>query len=76
MDLDLSVNVLHLMGAYLEMEQQQKRAGIDRILKMRSSRGQFFTLFNELEQNPAKFWEYTRMSLPVFEKLLEMLRPR
>lgn len=41
----------------------------------RSNQGDFDQLFQELKDDPHIFFRYTRMSLCVFNELLEMMKP-
>ncbi|XP_068117002.1 uncharacterized protein [Hyperolius riggenbachi] len=45
------------------------------LLQERERKGQFSQLYRDLRRHPPKFFNYCRMSVSVFDKLLEMLRP-
>lgn len=42
---------------------------------MHPNRGDFCHLLQEMKNDPQMFFRYTRMTGPIFDKLLEMVRP-
>ncbi|XP_036142945.1 uncharacterized protein LOC118645621 [Monomorium pharaonis] len=41
----------------------------------RPNQGDFYQLFQELKDDPDMFFRYTRMSLSIFDELLEIIKP-
>lgn len=42
---------------------------------MRPHQGDYMHLLQEMKEDPQKFFQYTRMTIPIFNKLLEILTP-
>lgn len=72
----LAATALSLLSLFALHKKLRKRKGIHRIRKMRRQRGAFYTLWPELKRDPAEFKKFVRMSLPAFEKLLNLVKGR
>ncbi|XP_073398708.1 uncharacterized protein [Dendrobates tinctorius] len=53
-----------------ERQQRRQRLWIHPIVELRESRGAYHTFYSELQANPEKFTDYTRMSQQSFRDLL------
>lgn len=63
--------------AYLLLKELRRRQfWIHPILLDRSQAGQFHTLYMKLREDGEKFFTYTRMTVPTFDKLLDLLEQR
>ncbi|XP_068099171.1 uncharacterized protein [Hyperolius riggenbachi] len=64
-----------LLLLMLERRQRaERRYWVHPRLMQRRERGHFATLYPELLQNPEQFFDYCRMTIPVFNALLDMVR--
>ncbi|XP_040214550.1 uncharacterized protein LOC120944863 [Rana temporaria] len=59
-----------------ERSRRQHQYWVHPMVSHRVSTGHFCNLYSELRSYPTKFMNFTRMSVPRFDDLLERLRPR
>jgi hypothetical protein len=55
----------------LRERRKKRRFWVHPILKDRSTKGIFYTLYSDLRQNPDKFFIFARMSIASFDELLQ-----
>lgn len=66
-----------LLRLYLMLREARRRDfGVHPILQHRSAVGQFAALYQRLRSDADKFYTYTRMNVPAFDKLLDLLEQR
>ncbi|XP_073446473.1 uncharacterized protein [Dendrobates tinctorius] len=76
LDLDIRTAQAYAVACHEQRERerqrrrQQRRLWIHPIVELRESRGAYHTLYSELQTNPEKFMDYTRMSQQIFMYLL------
>lgn len=63
------------------MRQEEERSSrrqfwVHPMVSNRFSTGYFGNIYSQLRSYPTKFFNFTRMSVPLFDDLLERLRPR
>lgn len=78
-DILISAFIL-LLGMYIVKQRQSFRwrhreYWVRPINMRRSDQGDFFHLLQELKTDPEMFFRYTRMSVCIFNQLLEMMKP-
>ena len=74
MDFDETAVVCALLLKFRERKRKRKY-WVHPIYSERRLKGQFYVLFNDLRQNPEKFFKYSRMSVDSFDELCELMRP-
>jgi hypothetical protein len=67
-------SALILLFSRLRKRRKKRRFWIHPILKDRSTKGIFYTLYSDLRQNPDKFFIFARMSITSFDELLQCMK--
>lgn len=74
MELEEAVGVI--MFLRLRKRRKNRRFWIHPMLRDRSTKGVFYTLYSDLRNNPDKFFIFVRMSIASFDELLQCLKDR
>lgn len=78
---ELFMGILILTAGYLVLKKKKSAKWLNRqwwvrpINCNRPAQGDFLHLLQEMKDDPVTFFRYTRMTLPIFMRLLEMVRP-
>lgn len=83
-DFDILLIALINMGALLVQRQRnrinrerhrRRRVWVRAINTRRRQQGAFYNLFQELKEDQQMFYKYTRMTLPTFQHLMDIVNP-
>jgi len=80
MDYDYYINAIKVIAVadsfgYLNLPRVEREFWIHPFHLVREQSNRFFTFYREIRKYPNKFFEYCRMSISSYEKLLDKLRP-
>lgn len=82
MDTEFSILIIYWMSLYLLLQRKQRnkrwinrRWRVRPINEQRLMQGDYHNLFQQLKNDDDMFFRYVRMSVPTFNKLLEMVQP-
>lgn len=67
----MDVNSLAIIYWYYRRQRRRKRLWLNPIVQRRSTVGAFTTLMQQLRNDPQKFFNYFRMTIPTFDNLLK-----
>ncbi|KAF9424298.1 hypothetical protein HW555_000437, partial [Spodoptera exigua] len=67
----MDVNSLAILYWYYRRQRRRKRLWLNPIVQRRSTVGAFTTLMQQLRNDPQKFFNYFRMTIPTFDNLLK-----
>lgn len=63
------------MGALLVERRRRRRVWVRAINTRRRQQGAFYNLFQEIKTDQQMFHKYTRMTLPTFQHLMDIVNP-